>query len=60
MRETHVCKVNIGTALRMAFNEGLRKALANNPKNYVTTEILGIPMKSVYDAVTCKLELLGF
>jgi fructose-bisphosphate aldolase class II len=60
MRETRVCKVNIGTALRMAFDEGLRKALANNPKNYVTTDILGIPMKSVYDAVTCKLELLGF
>lgn len=60
MCETHVCKVNVGTALRMAFNTGLRTALADNPDNYVITEVIGGAMKAVEDKVDEKLELLGF
>lgn len=60
MCATHVCKVNIGTVLRMAFNEGLRKALADNPHNYVITELMSLPMQMVQAKVEEKLALLGF
>lgn len=60
MRATHVCKVNIGTILRMTFNDALREALAEDPDNYVITEILQKPMKAVEDVVITKLKLLGF
>lgn len=60
MCATHVCKVNIGTVLRMAFDKGLRRALADAPDNYVTTELLPVPMQYVRDKVDEKLALLGF
>lgn len=60
LRKTHVCKVNIGTALRMAFNNAMRKSFADHPDNYVYTELLGEPKKAVEDVVTRKLHLLGF
>lgn len=60
MRSTHICKVNIGTALRVAFNNSLRKALDENPDNYVYTQLLQVPMQAVEDLVIKKLKLLGF
>lgn len=60
LRKTHVCKVNIGTALRIAFNRGLRETLNENPDNYVYSELLGKPKKAVEALVLEKLELLGF
>lgn len=60
VRNTNVCKVNIGTALRIAFDRGLRESLAENPDNHVITQLLGKPMKAVEDVVLRKLSLLGF
>lgn len=60
MRRTSVCKVNIGTALRIAFDQGLRQVLAENPDNHVTTHLIGKPMQAVEDVVAGKLALLGF
>lgn len=60
LRKTHVCKINIGTTLRMAFNKALRENLLANPNNYVYSELMGPPKKAVEDLVTEKLKLLGF
>ncbi len=60
MRNTNVCKVNIGTALRIAFNRSLRESLNENPDNYVYTELLARPKKAVEEIVLHKLGLLGF
>ncbi|MBG0786545.1 MAG: class II fructose-bisphosphate aldolase [Anaerolineaceae bacterium] len=60
LRSTHVCKMNIGTALRMAFNNALRKSLDENKSNHNYTELLDAPMKAVEEVVLAKLELLGF
>lgn len=60
MCATHVTKVNIGTALRMAFDKGLRTALADHPESNVFTEIAHIPMEYVEAKVDEKLKLLGF
>ena len=60
MCATHVAKVNIGTALRLAFDTGLRTALASHPESNVFTEIAHIPMQYVEDKVVEKLGLLGF
>jgi fructose-bisphosphate aldolase class II len=60
LRATRVCKVNVGTALRIAFNDALRKELAENPNNYVYTELFDKPMKAVEDVVIKKLKLMGF
>jgi fructose-bisphosphate aldolase, class II len=60
MRNTAVCKVNIGTALRIAFNRSLREALNENPDDYVYSLLLAKPKKAVEDVVLNKLGLLGF
>lgn len=60
MRETSVCKVNIGTALRIAFNRSLRETLNENPDDYVYSLLLAKPKKAVEDVVLNKLGLLGF
>lgn len=60
MCATHVCKVNIGTVLRMEFDRGLRQVLADNQTNYVTTELLPVAMSYVEKKVSEKLTLLGF
>lgn len=60
MRSTHVCKVNIGTCLRIAFHEALKESLAKDPDNYVFPEILQKPMAAVEEGVIAKLNLLGF
>jgi fructose-bisphosphate aldolase class II len=60
VRSTRVCKVNIGTALRVAFDRALRESLAENPDNHVITQLLGKPRRAVEDVVLGKLSLLGF
>ena len=60
LRRTSVCKVNIGTALRIAFDRSLRQTLNENPDNYVTSLLLAKPKKAVEDVVLNKLGLLGF
>ena len=60
MCATHVSKVNIGTALRMAFDKGLRTALQDHPESNVFTEIAHIPMAYVEEKTAEKLALLGF
>ena len=60
MRSTHVCKMNVGTALRHTFNDSLRKALDDNPDSVYLTDLINIPMQSVEDVLTMKLKLLGF
>ena len=39
-RETRVCKFNIGTELRMAFGEALRKSLADQPDTFDRNALL--------------------
>lgn len=60
LRSTKVCKLNIGTALRMCFNNAFRKALEDNPSKYVLTELVTEPMLAVESLVSEKLRLLGF
>ncbi len=55
-RESRVCKFNIGTELRMAFGEALRRAMSNDPKLFDRLDLL----KSTIPAVReCTVEVIS-
>ncbi|MDO4619316.1 MAG: class II fructose-bisphosphate aldolase [Lachnospiraceae bacterium] len=60
MRGYHVCKVNIGTALRMAFTDGVRSELAAHPNDVIGWDLLVKGMDQEKAIVKKKMELLGF
>ncbi|MCD8121610.1 MAG: class II fructose-bisphosphate aldolase family protein [Clostridiales bacterium] len=60
MRHYHVCKVNIGTALRVAFDKGLRAELAERPNDYIYKDLLQRPLEDEKQVVKHKMEQLGF
>jgi len=60
IRAYHVCKVNIGTALRVAFDKGLRAELAERPGDYVYMDLLKRPLDDEKQVVKEKMKLLGF
>lgn len=60
MRAYHVCKVNIGTALRIAFDKGLRDELKNRPDDYIYMDLLKRPLEDEKQVVIQKMKLLGF
>lgn len=53
-------KVNIGTALRMAFGHTLRKEIKEKPHAFDRLELSKAPMEAVEKAAFEKLKLLGF
>lgn len=59
MRSYHVCKVNIGTALRIAFDRGLRAELAERPNDYIYMDLLKRPLNDEKQVVKQKMRLLG-
>lgn len=60
IRAYHVCKVNIGTALRVAFDKGLRAELAEHPNDYIYMDLLKRPLDDEKQVVKQKMKLLGF
>ncbi|MDY3618230.1 class II fructose-bisphosphate aldolase [Agathobaculum sp.] len=56
---THVCKVNIGTALRMAFGNTLRAEFEKNPKAFDRTELFAKPLQMVREEAEKKMVMLG-
>ncbi|MCF1708909.1 class II fructose-bisphosphate aldolase [Tabrizicola sp. J26] len=56
--ETAVCKVNIGTELRMAFGVSLREALLRNPEEFDRIRILRETIEPVSDAARTAIESL--
>lgn len=60
LRGYHVCKINIGTALRMAFSNGLREELAAHPNDVVTRGLLQKGIDAEKEVVKQKMQLLGF
>ncbi len=60
MRAYHICKVNIGTALRVAFDKGLRAELAERPDDYIYKDLLQRPLKDEKEVVKHKMRQLGF
>lgn len=60
MRAYHICKVNIGTALRVAFDKGLRAELAAHPDDYIYMDLLKRPLEDEKQVVKEKMRLLGF
>ncbi|MCT4619896.1 MAG: class II fructose-bisphosphate aldolase [Marinisporobacter sp.] len=53
-------KVNIGTALRMAFGHTLRKEMEEKPNAFDRLELSKAPMEAVEKAAFEKLKLLGY
>lgn len=60
MRKYHISKVNIGTALRLAFDRGLREELAAHPNDYIYLELLKRPLNDMKAITKNKMKLLGF
>ncbi|MDO4475170.1 MAG: class II fructose-bisphosphate aldolase [Lachnospiraceae bacterium] len=60
MRSYHVCKVNIGTALRVAFDKGLRAELEARPNELVYKTLLQRPLEDERQVVIHKMKELGF
>ena len=54
-----VQKVNIDTDLRIALTAGIRKAMAENPKNFDPREYLSPARDLVKEVVKRKIKLLG-
>ncbi|WP_284640642.1 class II fructose-bisphosphate aldolase [Paenibacillus silviterrae] len=55
-----VAKINIGTALRMAFGHTLREELNDRPKEFDRISLFQRPMQAVEEAAKRKFALLGF
>ncbi|WP_282940034.1 class II fructose-bisphosphate aldolase [Paenibacillus sp. RC67] len=55
-----VAKINIGTALRMAFGNTLREEMEQKPKAFDRISLFGPPMIAVQEAATNKFSILGF
>lgn len=60
MIKHRVAKVNIGTALRMAFGNTLRKELIEKEDVFDRIKLFEKPMEAVKEAVLEKYSLLGF
>lgn len=56
----NVGKVNIGTALRMAFGNTLREEMEKNPKEFDRIALFKKPMEKVEEEAKNKIQLLGF
>ena len=56
---TRVAKMNIGTALRMAFGHTLREEMAARPEAFDRLELFQRPMREVKRAAVAKMRLLG-
>lgn len=56
---TNFGKVNIGTALRMAFGNTLRNILEENPEEYDRMELFKEPIKQVKSTAKNKIKLLN-
>lgn len=54
-----VCKVNIDTDIRIAFDAGIRKYLAENPEVIDPRKIMGGAMDLIKQVVSEKIKLLG-
>lgn len=55
-----VGKINIGTAIRMAFGKTLRAEMERNPHEFDRIKLFKKPMEAVREAALNKLKLLGF
>lgn len=58
LTETNIGKVNIGTAIRMAFGNTLREEMEKNPKAYDRIELFQKPMETVKKEAIRKMKLL--
>nr|WP_325212404.1 class II fructose-bisphosphate aldolase [uncultured Oscillibacter sp.] len=56
---THVVKVNIGTALRMAFGNTLRGEFEKSPKEFDRAKLFKLPLKKLGEEAEKKMTLLG-
>lgn len=60
LASTRVAKINIGTALRMAFGNTLRDEMEQKPKAFDRISLFGRPMAAVQEAAAHKFSILGF
>ncbi|NGP43816.1 class II fructose-bisphosphate aldolase [Bacillaceae bacterium SIJ1] len=58
--QTKVSKLNIGTALRVAFGHSLANQVAASPQEYDRLKLFAEPMDRVKEEALNKLHLLGF
>ncbi|MHA6260206.1 class II fructose-bisphosphate aldolase [Sporosarcina sp. CAU 1771] len=58
--KTNVAKLNIGTAIRLAFGQALSEEVKNNPNEYDRLKLFAAPMEMVKQEAKQKLSLLGF
>ncbi len=59
LKATRVAKVNIGTALRMAFGKTLGKQFEQDPSLFDRVKLLSEPLKQVQEVARNKMLLLG-
>ncbi len=55
-----VAKVNIGTALRMAFGNTMREEMKTNPQEFDRIKFFGKPMEEIKEVIRQKYKLLGW
>lgn len=57
---SRVGKINIGTALRLAFGRTLREEMERNPREFDRIKLFQRPMEAVTGEALRKLKILGF
>ncbi|MEM9602761.1 MAG: class II fructose-bisphosphate aldolase, partial [Pseudomonadota bacterium] len=57
-RDTHICKFNIGTELRMAFGTALHASVARDPDRFDRLALLGDTVEAVTAAARTSLSSL--
>jgi fructose-bisphosphate aldolase class II len=57
---TRIGKVNIGTALRMAFGKTLRAEMQEHPQQFDRIQLFQKPMEAVKQTAIGKFKILGF
>lgn len=57
--ELGICKINVNTELRLAFTQGLRKFIEENPKETTPYKIMPAVIEAVQKVVEEKIKLFG-
>ena len=58
--DTHICKFNIGTELRMAFGQALRESLNSDTERFDRNAILSDTIEQLSDAARSALRSMGY
>lgn len=58
LKEYNVCKINVGTSIRMAFGNALRKTMEENPNEFDRLKLMKPSKEAVYEKACQMIEAM--